>query len=203
MAIDLLSIEAALELAHGVEPYVDIIEIGTPLIKSAGLEVIRAMRAEFPAMPILADMKTADTGELEASLAMDAGADLVAVLGTADDTTIQGAIHAARSRNKSIVVDLISVVDKVGRARFVRDMGADLVEFHSGADERTRPDYSFSALLSAAKESGVPFAFASGVDIRSIAAVKAAGAHVAVVGSSIYRSADPSAEAHRFRVAMG
>jgi orotidine-5'-phosphate decarboxylase len=47
VAIDLLTTEAALELAHKVAPYVDIIELGTPLIKSEGLSVVTAMKTAF------------------------------------------------------------------------------------------------------------------------------------------------------------
>ena len=49
------------------------------------------------------------TGELEADIAFKAGADLVSVLGSADDSTIAGAVKAARAHNKGIVVDLIGV----------------------------------------------------------------------------------------------
>jgi 3-hexulose-6-phosphate synthase len=45
VAIDLLTTEAALELAQ-VAPY-DIIELGTPLIKSEGLSVVTAMKTAF------------------------------------------------------------------------------------------------------------------------------------------------------------
>ena len=65
VAIDLLSTKEALELAAKVAPYVDIIELGTPLIKSEGLAVIKAMKAAHPDKLVFADFKTADTGELE------------------------------------------------------------------------------------------------------------------------------------------
>ncbi|MGO3865842.1 orotidine 5'-phosphate decarboxylase / HUMPS family protein, partial [Glutamicibacter arilaitensis] len=44
VAIDLLSTAEALELAGKVAPYVDIIELGTPLIKAEGLSVITAIK---------------------------------------------------------------------------------------------------------------------------------------------------------------
>jgi 3-hexulose-6-phosphate synthase len=52
VAIDLLTTEAALELAHS-STYVDIIELGTPLIKSEGLSVVTAMKTAFPDKLIL------------------------------------------------------------------------------------------------------------------------------------------------------
>jgi 3-hexulose-6-phosphate synthase len=97
VAIDLLSTKEALELAAKVAPYVDIIELGTPLIKSEGLAVIKAMKAAHPDKLVFADFKTADTGELEAGMAFGAGADLVTILGSVDDATIIGAVKAAKN----------------------------------------------------------------------------------------------------------
>ena len=48
VAIDLLKTEDAIALATKVAPYIDIIELGTPLIKSEGLSVITAMKEAFP-----------------------------------------------------------------------------------------------------------------------------------------------------------
>jgi 3-hexulose-6-phosphate synthase len=44
VAIDLLTTEAALELAAKIAPYIDIIELGTPLIKNEGIAVVTAMK---------------------------------------------------------------------------------------------------------------------------------------------------------------
>lgn len=203
VAIDLVDKASALRLAGLVRQHADIIEIGTPLIKSEGLSVVRAAKNAFPEIPILADMKTADTGELEARLALDAGADLIGVLGTAGNATIRGAIKAARERNKAVVVDLISVPDKIARAREVIGLGAALVEFHSSADDRDSPEFDFASLLDDAVRSGVPFSFASGVDRSTIAAVQAAGAEIAVIGGAIYQSADPAATIRELRSLAG
>ena len=97
VAMDLLTVEDALELAAKVAEYVDIIELGTPLIKAAGLSAVTAIKNAHPDKIVFADMKTMDAGELEADIAFKAGADLVSVLGSADDSTIAGAVKAARA----------------------------------------------------------------------------------------------------------
>ncbi|MGW4445019.1 3-hexulose-6-phosphate synthase [Streptomyces sp. NPDC004682] len=199
VAIDLLTTEAALRLAGQVAPYVDVIELGTPLIKSEGLSVIRAVKAAHPDKTVFADLKTADAGELEARLAFDAGADLVTVLGTADDSTISGAVTAARAAGKGVVVDLINVVNKPLRAKEAHALGAVFVEFHAGLDEQALPGFSLQALLDAGALSGVPFSIAGGVGASSIVAVQASGADVAVAGSSIYGADDPAAAARELR----
>ncbi len=50
---------------------------------------------------VFADLKTMDAGEPEAEIAFEAGADLVSVLGSADDSTIAGAVKAACADDKT------------------------------------------------------------------------------------------------------
>src|ERR1700754_2504103 len=143
VAIDLLTTEEALALAAKVAPYVDIIELGTPLIKNMGSSVISAMKKAHPDKLVFADLKTADAGELEADLAFAQGADLVTVMGAADDDTVRGAVEAGHKAGKKVVADMITVVDnRVQRIREVSELGVDFVEIHAGLDEQARPDYS-------------------------------------------------------------
>ena len=202
VAIDLLTTEAALKLASQVAEHVDIIELGTPLIKAEGLSVITAMKAAHPDKIVFADMKTMDAGELEADIAFKAGADLVSILGSADDSTIAGGVKAAKAHNKGIVVDLIGVADKATRAKEARALGAKFVEMHAGLDEQAKPGHDLSGLLSAGEEARVPFSVAGGVNLTTIESVQRAGAEVAVVGGSIYSAADPAKAAKALRDAI-
>ena len=202
VAMDVLTIEDALELAGQVAEYVDIIELGTPLIKAAGLSAVTAVKAAHPDKIVFADMKTMDAGELEADIAFKAGADLVTVLGTADDSTIAGAVKAAKAHNKGTVVDLIGVADKVTRAKEARALGAKFVEMHAGLDEQAQPGYDLSVLLRAGEEARVPFSVAGGVNLTTIEAVQRAGADVAVAGGAIYGAADPALAAKELRAAI-
>ena len=67
-------------MAVKVASEVDIIEIGTPLCKAAGLEAIRSIREIVPDKLILADFKSPDVGGLEAKMAFDTGADMMTVM---------------------------------------------------------------------------------------------------------------------------
>lgn len=202
VAIDLLTTDAALDLAGRVASHVDIIELGTPLIKHEGLSVIRAVKDAHPDKTVFADLKTADAGALEAQIAFDAGADLITVLGTADDSTIAGAVAVAKEKGKGVVVDLIGVADKAGRAREVHALGAEFVEFHAGLDEQAQPGFSLDTLLAAGTASDVPFSVAGGVGPATIDAVRSAGARVAVAGGAIYGAADPGAAAEQLKAAL-
>lgn len=202
VAMDVLTLEAALDLAGKVAESVDIIELGTPLIKNAGLSAVTAIKTAHPDKIVFADMKTMDAGELEADIAFNAGADLVSVLGSADDSTIAGAVKAAKDHNKGVVVDLIGVADKVSRAKEARALGAQFIEFHAGLDEQALPGYNLDVLLGAGEKARVPFSVAGGVNISTIGAVQRAGADVAVVGGSIYSAEDPALAAKELKAAI-
>lgn len=202
VAMDVLTTEAALELAAKVAPHVDILELGTPLIKSEGLSAITAIKQAHPEKIVFADLKTMDAGELEAEIAFAAGADLVTILGTAGDSTIIGAVATAKKHGKGIVVDLIGVADKAARAKEVVALGAKFVEVHAGLDEQAEPGFSFQTLLDAGRAAGVPFSIAGGVRLDTIVSVAEAGARVAVVGGAIYGAANPAQAAADLRAAV-
>lgn len=201
-AMDTLSTEAALELAAAAAPHVDILELGTPLIKSAGVSAITAIKQAHPDKTVFADLKTMDAGELEADLAFSAGADLVTVLGVAGDSTITGAVAAAKKHGKGVVVDLIGVPDKAERAKQVVALGAEFVEMHAGLDEQAEDGYTLDSLLTDGTSSGVPFSVAGGVSTATIEAVQRSGAQVAVAGSAIYSAPDVGEAAAALRAAI-
>jgi 3-hexulose-6-phosphate synthase len=202
VAMDVLTTADALALAGKVAEHVDIIELGTPLVKAEGMRAVTAIKEAHPDKIVFADLKTMDAGELEADIAFAAGADLVTVLGTAGDSTIVGAVKAATKHGKGIVVDLIGVSDKAARAREVIALGAEFVEMHAGLDEQAEEGFTFGTLLSEGSDSGVAFSVAGGVNASTIAAVQQSGASVAVAGGAIYGADDPAAAAAALRAAI-
>ena len=201
-AMDTLTTEAALELAAAAAPSVDIIELGTPLIKAEGFRAITAIKEAHPDKIVFADLKTMDAGELEAGEAFKAGADLVTVLGVAGDSTIAGAVKAAKAHGKGIVVDLIGVSDKAARAKEVVALGAEFVEMHAGLDEQAEEGFTFETLLRDGEASGVPFSVAGGVKAATVGSVQDAGADVAVAGAAIYSADDVAGAAAEIRAAI-
>jgi 3-hexulose-6-phosphate synthase len=200
VAMDVLDLASALTLANQVSEHVDILELGTPLVKSVGIGAVSAIKAAHPDKLVFVDLKTADAGELEAALAFEAGADLVTVMGVADDDTVRGAVAAGRKYGKRVVADMIGVVDaRVARIREVAALGVAFVEIHAGLDEQARPGYSIDKLLADGRQAGVPFSIAGGVKADTIGAVRDAGAVVAVAGGAIYNAPDPAAAAKELK----
>src|SRR3970282_89819 len=74
VALDFMHLKRALQAAkEAVAGGADWIEAGTPLIKSEGMEAVRALKKAFPDKTIIADLKTMDTGALEVEIAAKAG----------------------------------------------------------------------------------------------------------------------------------
>jgi len=199
VAIDLLSTADALTLLNKVAEYVDVIELGTPLIKQQGLSVVTNVKAAYPDKLVFADMKTMDAGELEANLAFEAGADIMTVLASAGDSTIAGAVKAGKAHGKSVVADMIGVIDKAKRLQELKSLGVSWVELHAGLDEQAEAGYSIDSLLELGRSAGVPFSVAGGINLDRISGVEAAGATIAVAGAAIYGAKDPKAAAKALR----
>jgi 3-hexulose-6-phosphate synthase len=124
IAMDYITLPPALAMAVKVASEVDIIEIGTPLCKAAGLEAIRSMREIVPDKLILADFKSPDVGGLEAKMAFDAGADMMTVIGGAALATVEQALDMAHKMGKEMLMELTGVRDIIARAKEWRQMAS-------------------------------------------------------------------------------
>ena len=111
LAIDLLNKEEAAELAEKVEKYVDIVEIGTPIVINEGLPAVQHLDENISNAKVLADLKIMDAADYEVSQAIKFGADVVTILGVAEDASIKAAVEEAHKHDKQLLVDMIAVQD--------------------------------------------------------------------------------------------
>ncbi|WP_390538035.1 orotidine 5'-phosphate decarboxylase / HUMPS family protein, partial [Staphylococcus pseudintermedius] len=97
LAIDLLNKEDAAELAKKVTDYVDIVEIGTPIVINEGLPAVQHLKENVKDedVKVLADLKIMDAADYEVSQAVKFGADVVTILGVAEDASIKNAVEEA------------------------------------------------------------------------------------------------------------
>jgi len=180
----------------------DWIEAGTPLIKSEGMDAVREMKKALPGVKIVADMKTVDTGAMEVEMAAKAGADIVAMLASSDDSTVAEALRAARKYGVQLMMDLLTVPDPVKRSRELDSMGVDYICVHVGIDQQMTGKDTIDFLKEIVKVVGTPVAAAGGIDPLTGASAIASGAAIVIVGGSIVRSADVTASARKLREAI-
>ncbi|KPQ42370.1 MAG: 3-hexulose-6-phosphate synthase [Candidatus Methanoperedens nitroreducens] len=201
VALDVLETERAIQIAReAITGGADWVEAGTPLIKSEGMDALRKLKAAFPDRVILADMKTVDTGAMEVEMAAKAGADIVILLGSADDSTIQDAIRSARKYGVKIMADLISAKSPVKRAKELAELGIDYINIHVGIDQQMMGEDPLSILKSL--KINVPIAVAGGIDAKSAAAAVLSGASIIIVGGNIVRSSNVTASARAIRESL-
>ena len=204
VALDLMQLNRAVAIAReAVEGGADWIEAGTPLIKSEGAEAVRALRREFPSLKIIADTKTMDTGSFEVEIMAKAGADIVTVLGLADDATIEEAVMAGRKYGAEVMVDLINVPDRVARAKRVQELGVAYVCMHMGIDTQMRGEEPpVDVLRRIVSEVSIPVAVAGGITAENAGEYVEAGASDVIVGGAIIKTSDIPAAARDIRNAM-
>jgi 3-hexulose-6-phosphate synthase/6-phospho-3-hexuloisomerase len=137
ISLDLTSIPEALDTAAmALRAGVDWLEAGTPLIIAEGMNGVRALRAAFPEVPIVADLKTMDGGWLEAEMMAKAGATHVVVMERAHPETIKVVVKAGKDFGVKVMGDNLAAEDMVAAARRIEDLGCDYVIHHVGYDER-------------------------------------------------------------------
>lgn len=205
LALDFLNLKRALKIAQStIKSGVDWLEVGTPLIKSEGLDAIRALRAKFPKATIVADTKIMDVGRIETEAAAKAGANIVCVLGLASDSTIQECIQAGRNYGVKIAVDLIEVKDEelTKRAKEVEVMGADIIGVHCPIDEQMKAKDPFCRLRKVAKAVNIPIACAGGINSETAPQAIKAGADIVVVGGAITKDKSPAKAARKIKKAI-
>jgi len=114
VSLDLTDIHEALEMAHiAMRAGVDWLEAGTPFIIAEGMHGVRALRAEFPKTPIVADLKTMDGGYLEAQMMAQAGATHVVVMARAHPETIKCVVQAGKDFGIKVMGDNLGCPDMV------------------------------------------------------------------------------------------
>lgn len=203
VALDFVDLERAVEICReAVEGGVDWIEVGTPLIKSEGLNAVRVMRKEFPDRKIIADMKTIDAGRTEVECAAKAGANIIDVLGTSSDATIAECVEAARNYGAEIVVDLIEVKDPVSRAVAAEKAGADYIAVHTAIDVQMTGRDPFDVLEEVCRSVDIPVACAGGINSETAARAVAHGATIVIVGGAIIKSRDAREAASKIKQSM-
>lgn len=199
LALDTLDIEESLKCLKLIHEYVDIIEVGTPMLIQYGLSAVRAIKSNFPNHQVLADAKIIDAGEFEASLCFDANADIVTVLGVSNSVTIANVLNVSRQRNKKVMVDLIEVKDVHSKVIELDEMGVDYICVHTAYDIQSDKREPLDELQTVNK--AVRFsksAIAGGIKLLTIEEVIKNNPEIIVVGGGILNHPDPVFAAKTF-----
>jgi len=178
-----------------------LIEVGTPLVKKFGASVVREIRNVRPSSFVVLDLKTLDTGNLEARLAADATADAVVISGLAPKKTLELAIKEARKTGIYSVIDMLNVPDPLAVLRSLAAL-PDVVEMHRAIDQESEK-HSWEAIaeikkMAAETDRQLLVAVAGGIRVDTVAAALKSGADIVVTGRAITGSKDVKDAAEQF-----
>lgn len=193
-ALDFLDGDRALALAaEAVAGGAHWLEVGTPWLKSEGLEAVRRLRAAHPGHVIIADLKTMDAGRIEVEAAAKAGASICVCLGAASDATIVQCVEAGKKYGVRIYCDTIGLADPAARAKEAAALGVDIIGVHCPVDEQMQGADPLARLREVAAAVTLPVAVAGGVTSETAAAMVEAGAAIVIVGGAIHKAPDATA----------
>ncbi|MCX7940768.1 MAG: 3-hexulose-6-phosphate synthase [Elusimicrobiota bacterium] len=204
VALDFVDLHRAVKTVKEIiDAGVDIIEVGTPLIKSEGVRAISEIKKLLsPNIKIVADMKTMDVGRIEVEMAAKAGAHIVGILGVADDETIKEAIEAAKNYGCEIIVDMIEVKDVISRVKEVLRFGPSYIGLHIPIDEQMKGSIKFDVVREVKKICPLPVSIAGGINSDNVVDAVEAGADIIVVGGAIIKSQDAKVATQQIKTAM-
>jgi 3-hexulose-6-phosphate synthase len=200
LALDLVDIPGAIELVKEVENHIDVVEIGTPVVINEGLKAVKEMKAAFPNLTVLADLKIMDAAGYEVSQASAAGADIITILGTAEDESIKGAVEEAKKQGKQILADMIAVKDIAARAKELDELGVDYICVHTGYDLQAVGKNSFEDLQTIKSVvKNAKTAIAGGIKLDTLPEVIKVQPDLVIVGGGITGQADKKAVAAKMQ----
>lgn len=202
IALDFINLPRAIKVAGAViAGGADILEAGTPLIKSCGMDAVRALRREFKNIPVVADMKIMDTGRIEVETAAKAGAGIVTVCSSAGLNTVKECIEAGLNYGAEIFLDFIGVDDISGIEKFL-NLSVNYFGLHISIDEQMKGIAESSVLEELKKRTTIPVAIAGGINSQTASSFVRKGADVIIVGGAITKAGNPEKETEKIKKAI-
>lgn len=196
LALDLVNIPEAIKVVKEVEEYIDIVEIGTPVVINEGLRAVKEVKAAFPNLKVLADLKIMDAAGYEVMKASEAGADIITILGAAEDMSIKGAVEEAKAQGNKILVDMIGIKDIETRAMELDELGVDYICVHTGYDLQAIGQNSFEDLMTIKNVvKNAKTAIAGGIKLDTLPEVVQLKPDLIIVGGGIANQDDKAAAA--------
>ncbi|MBX9993624.1 MULTISPECIES: 3-hexulose-6-phosphate synthase [Priestia] len=191
LALDLVNISEAKEVVQEVQEYIDIVEIGTPVVINEGLKAVKEIKEAFPSLKVLADLKIMDAGAYEVMKASEAGASIITILGATDDSTIKGAVEEAKKQGTQILVDMINVKNLEQRAKEVDALGVDYICVHTGYDLQAKGETPFEQLQTIKRVvKNAKTAVAGGIKLNTLHEVVQSQPDLVIVGGGITSEKD-------------
>lgn len=204
LALDHTRLAAALQTVDRLHPHVDIIEAGTILCISAGIQAVSALRERCPQHTLVADLKVADAGGTLAEQAFSQGANWMTVICAAPLATMASALEVAERYRGEIQIELF------GRwtledAKAWHGLGIKQAIYHRGRDAQAsgqtwgQQDLDTMKALS---DLGIELSITGGITPTDLPLFKDIAVTAFIAGRALAEAADPVLAARQFHTAI-
>lgn len=197
ISFDQMQLEEAISIAQRVEPFADILEVGTLMIYRFGMPAISKFKETFPNKSVLADIKILDRGKDTIRALETFNADWFTVMAGATRPTIQGACSQAHAQKTKIMLDLIDSSSAGQSAMEAKTLGVDALLFHRPFDDSRQSEF-LDRWEMVRGNSQLPIYIAAHVTHETIKPVLELKPTGIVIGSAITKAPDPAKEAEYF-----
>jgi len=198
IALDDIHLEDAVKLLEKAGFYIDVIEIGTPLLMRYGVHAVTELRRKFPHHTILCDSKIMDAGSYEAGLVCSADADIFTVLAATDTRTVAECVRVAHATGKKVMADLICISDIEKVSRSLLNQGVDIIGIHTGIDQQAEgrtPLEDLRTVRSSCPDAVI--SVAGGINADSVEEYLKYLPDIVISGGGIVKAEDPVSAAEK------
>src|SRR5690625_74507 len=198
LALDRLTKDECFQILNETIDYIDLIEVGTGVIKEYGMAIIKKIKSAYPDKKLVADMKTCDAGASETTQAFEAGADITTVMAFSSDETIVDCLDVANSYNKEVMIDLLGVTNP-NKIVELKSLGVELLSLHVGKDmQKSGETTNFNFDIIQNKQA-FKIAVAGGINVNSLPQIAPYKPDNIIVGNSITKAEDKKAVASKMK----
>jgi 3-keto-L-gulonate-6-phosphate decarboxylase len=198
VALDLYDLDQALHVAEALAAAgVDLIEVGDPLIKQAGVRAVERIKRVVGATRVVAEMMSADWGRDQVEQAAEAGADVVLLIGPATAASVSAAVEAGRRLGTPILLDIPTLH---ASQRWVRDMeraGVDGFTVTSNIDIGIGVGHPLARARAVRSWSKLPVGVSGGFSATDLSVLASGDWDILIVGRSITEAIRPKTAAEQ------
>lgn len=205
LALDTTDLGLAADVAQGAKDHVDVIEAGTLLCATCGMEAVRKLKKVVPEKEVLADLRIVRAGKALAEVAFGAGADIVTCVAEAPRETLEGSVAQANNARGRIELEL-SCDWNLDDLDLWRKLGIKDVICHNGAEVSSMDGKDWGehacAKVRQVAGAGLNVTVAGGVTLENAAVFRDLPVSKVVCGKSIWNVADPAGAARKMAEAL-
>lgn len=201
LALDVRNVNEVIEVVNLVKDEVEIIEAGTVLCLSEGMESVKILKNLCPKNEVLADIRIMKAGKVLSELVFDSGADIVTVISDATDETLLAVKDVCDKRNKKMQIELNEKLEEEKIKLWKKLNIKDLIVHRMSelVDATSSSTMGILKVLEKLTEEGFNILITGGIKEDEVALFKDYNISTFIIGRTITKAQDPLQVVRNFK----